>query len=160
MTVKINALELSKKMKVLRQIDLSKNDKLTYSIKKTIQSADDEIEKLNKELKVSEIQNEFNRNVESINIKYTSVAEDGNLYTSEDGKFIFKFTKENLISRNDEVKVIEDAANKKLAEYEEKFKASELSINVHQAELTGEGWERVNDLDIFTKEELKGFLFK
>lgn len=157
-TLKIS--EVTKKLAALKQIDLSKNDKLTYAIKKTMDSISAEIEAVNKLLKVSEIQKEFNDEVETVNIKYTSVDEAGNIMTGDNGNFTYKFTKENLLLRNSEVKAIEVEANKKIVEYEEKFNNSEISINTFQAENDGTGWERVKDLDMFIVEELKGFLFK
>lgn len=157
-TLKIS--EVTKKLAALKQIDLSKNDKLTYAIKKTMDSISAEIEAVNKLLKVSEIQKEFNDEVETVNIKYTSVDEAGNIMTGDNGNFTYKFTKENLLLRNSEVKAIEVEANKKIVEYEEKFNNSEISINIFQAENDGTGWERVKDLDMFIVEELKGFLFK
>jgi hypothetical protein len=150
--------EINKKLKALNAIDLSKNDKLTYAVKKTTEAITEAVEALNKKLKVGEIQKEYSSELEKLNIKYTSVGEDGNIFTEND-RFVYKFTKENLTLRNTELKAVEDTINKKLEDYQEVYINSTIEINVFKAQLEGEGWDRVKGLDLFVVEDLKDFLF-
>lgn len=133
MKISITVEDLSEKVNMLRSISQDSDDKLSYSIKKTLLQTDKVFEGLK-----TEIRNE----VEDAQIMNASVDSENNLIKDDRGQY--KYTRENAI-----------ALNKIIRDLNEEFNSKIITVEVHQISLSNVGVDRLNDNQI---EALTGFL--
>lgn len=142
--VKLTLSEVNEKTSALGGLITDANDKLNYAAKKIFQRI---------EATTKSYQKEYNETLEDLRIKHASSypadyedkAKVGHLITNEKGGY--SYTKEATTAFNQEVRPVNKAFEQQVIEVEP-YKVG-----------SGNGWERVKDIDPFIKEQLSDLLF-